>query len=143
MLKNVKKLFIIAVILILSFTMSTVVFAADTSEDVEENITSSRNTTSDESDFTENTIDDESMSDNEVEDENIIDDTESEINMEDEEESFENYTGTPDTTSTTVSSVNNASDSEFGLPELLNVVIIVIGILTLLLGIAILVKNKR
>ncbi len=141
MLKNVKRLFIIAVILILSFTMSTVVFAADTSEDVEGNVTSSRNTTSDESDFTENTIDDESMS--EDENENIVDDSESEINMEDEEESFENYTGTPDTTSTTVSSVNNASDSEFGLPELLNVVIIVIGILTLLLGIAILVKNRR
>lgn len=53
--------------------------------------------------------------------------------------SFENYTGVPDTNSTTKVS-NYSPNSELGISGILNVLLIAVGVLLILLAIAILIK---
>ena len=53
--------------------------------------------------------------------------------------SFENYTGVPDTNSTTKIS-NYSPNSELGISGILNVLLIAVGVLLILLAIAILIK---
>lgn len=56
--------------------------------------------------------------------------------------SFENYTGVPDTNSTTKVS-NYSPNSELGISGILNVLLIAVGVLLILLAIAILIKIDK
>lgn len=56
--------------------------------------------------------------------------------------SFENYTGVPDTNSTTKVS-NYSPNSELGISGILNVLLIAVGVLLILLAIAILIKISK
>lgn len=56
--------------------------------------------------------------------------------------SFENYTGVPDTNSTTKVS-NYSPNTELGISGILNVLLIAVGVLLILLAIAILIKISK
>ncbi len=54
---------------------------------------------------------------------------------------FANYTGVSDTSSTTVS--NYSPDSELGISQILNILLIVVGVLLIFLAIAIIIKINQ
>lgn len=137
MLKQIKKIFIVGFILF--FVISVTAFVSAVDEDVTDSTVNSNDISNTSSSNTTNTSYDSDTA-NSLDD-SYVDMLDSEVDEEDM--SFSNYTGTPDSTSTTVSSLNSASDSELGLTEILNILLIVIGILLILLAIAILVKVKK
>ena len=137
MLKQIKKIFIVGFILF--FVISVTAFVSAVDEDVTDSTVNSNDISNTSSSNTTNTSYDSDTA-NSLDD-SYVDMLNSEVDEEDM--SFSNYTGTPDPTSTTVSSLNSASDSELGLTEILNILLIVIGILLILLAIAILIKVKK
>lgn len=114
-----KKIINLISIIVISFIfLSTIVFATDIDMNLPTNNESNNNI----SNQTNNT----NSVENEVYDDNTITDNEDEY--------------TPQ--STTVSSVSSVTEETFGLSQILNIFLIVVGVVLILLGIAILIRLK-
>ena len=119
-LKQGNLLFILGVIFLSIFFIGSNVKAVGDDSLNATNLATNSSTTNSTSNSTSNSIDDSS----------------------DNTASFENYTGVPDTNSTTKVS-NYSPNSELGISGILNVLLIAVGVLLILLAIAILIKISK
>lgn len=124
-----KKMFIFTIsLIILLFILSSYIFATDINMNLQYN-NSTLNTFNDYSYNNQNTVDNEDYSYNVEEDDD-----------EDNNNNFSSYSDPSSTT--TISSVSSVSQNEFGLSQILNIFLIVIGVILVLLGIAIIIRLK-
>ncbi len=138
MLNQFEKILAFGAILLIIISMLSPVFAVDSDNYISESQTSN---TSD--NF--NNIADENFSEDEDEENEISTNTNSNTNSNtsntsSNSTSYENYTGVPDSSATVTSYL---PESDLGLTNILNILLIVVGILLILLAVAILIKLKK
>lgn len=139
MKSNQLKLIFISCILIITsvfFYSVKAVDAEDTNNSV--NYTESSNSTSSTTNTSSNTSTLNNTSSNTS---NSATNTSTSDDETDNTTSFANYTGVSDTSSTTVS--NYSPDSELGISQILNILLIVVGVLLIFLAIAIIIKINQ
>ena len=136
MKSNQLKLIFISCILIITSVFFYSVKAVD-AEDTD-NYTESSNSTSSTTNTSSNTSTLNNTSSNTS---NSATNTSTSDDETDNTTSFANYTGVSDTSSTTVS--NYSPDSELGISQILNILLIVVGVLLIFLAIAIIIKINQ